>query len=221
MSNCGGRRFGGGPSSPSRVPGYHQRPTSSGFAGLLVGVLTLRLRHDYLAITTFGIAVTIQLVATNAQALTGGTFGIQFIPKPLQAAFGKARYFMRTLPVPVRLDPARRLQGDRSEAASAQWAWVPLPERSRAAALRLLGRLDDGAGADASARAAWVPELVALDRSNPEWVAVCQQMLSDEGVAVAARALRARLLADSPVWASLPLSRGTIEAAAPTPQGPR
>ena len=66
-----------------------------------------------------------------------------------------------------------------------------------------------------------MPELVALDRSNPEWVAVCQQMLSDEGVAVVARALRARLLAESPVWASLPLSRGTIEAAAPTPQGPR
>lgn len=60
----------------------------SGLAGLLVGALALRLRHDYLAITTFGIAVTIQLVATNAQALTGGTFGVQFIPKPLQGALG-------------------------------------------------------------------------------------------------------------------------------------
>ena len=43
----------------------------------------MRLRHDYLAITTFGIAVTLQLVALNAQALTGGPFGLQFIPKPL------------------------------------------------------------------------------------------------------------------------------------------
>ena len=68
--------------------GWLAAMVTSGVAGLLVGVLTLRLRHDYLAITTFGIAVTIQLVATNAQVLTGGTFGIQFIPKPLQAWFG-------------------------------------------------------------------------------------------------------------------------------------
>jgi branched-chain amino acid transport system permease protein len=61
---------------------------TSGLTGLLVGLLALRLRHDYLAITTFGIAVTIQLVATNAQALTGGTFGVQFIPKPLQGWLG-------------------------------------------------------------------------------------------------------------------------------------
>jgi branched-chain amino acid transport system permease protein len=57
-------------------------------AGLAVGVVALRLRSDYLAITTFGIAVTIQLVATNAQWLTGGTFGVQFIPKPLQGWLG-------------------------------------------------------------------------------------------------------------------------------------
>ena len=60
----------------------------SGLAGLAVGALSLRLRSDYLAIATFGVAVTIQLVATNAQALTGGTFGVQFIPKPMQAWFG-------------------------------------------------------------------------------------------------------------------------------------
>ncbi len=43
--------------------------------------MTLRLRSDYLAIATFGIAVTIQLVALNAQAITGGPFGIGFIPR--------------------------------------------------------------------------------------------------------------------------------------------
>ena len=61
---------------------------TSGVAGALVGLLTLRLRDDYLAITTFGIAVVIQLVALNAQTLTGGPFGVQFIPKPLQAWLG-------------------------------------------------------------------------------------------------------------------------------------
>ncbi len=60
----------------------------TGLAGLLVGAVALRLRHDYLAITTFGIAVTIQLVANNATALTGGPFGVQFIPKPLQSWLG-------------------------------------------------------------------------------------------------------------------------------------
>jgi branched-chain amino acid transport system permease protein len=55
---------------------------ASGMAALVVGVAALRLRHDYLAITTFGIAVTLQLVALNAQGLTGGPFGLQFIPKP-------------------------------------------------------------------------------------------------------------------------------------------
>ena len=55
---------------------------TSGLAAFVVGVAALRLRHDYLAITTFGIAVTLQLVALNAQGLTGGPFGLQFIPKP-------------------------------------------------------------------------------------------------------------------------------------------
>ena len=61
---------------------------TSGAAGLLVGTAALRLRHDYLAITTFGVAVTVQLVALNAQWLTGGPFGVQFIPRPWQAALG-------------------------------------------------------------------------------------------------------------------------------------
>jgi branched-chain amino acid transport system permease protein len=61
---------------------------TSGLAGLIVGTAALRLRHDYLAITTFGIAVVVQLVALNAQWLTGGPFGVQFIPKPWQGALG-------------------------------------------------------------------------------------------------------------------------------------
>lgn len=51
-------------------------------AAALTGFATLRLKSDYLAITTFGVAVVVQLVALNAQALTGGPFGIGFIPRP-------------------------------------------------------------------------------------------------------------------------------------------
>ncbi len=61
---------------------------TSGLLGLLVGLLTLRMRDDYLAITTFGIAVVVQLVANNATKLTGGPFGVQFIPKPFQGWLG-------------------------------------------------------------------------------------------------------------------------------------
>ncbi|MGK7869491.1 branched-chain amino acid ABC transporter permease [Falsiroseomonas sp. E2-1-a20] len=61
---------------------------ASGFAAFVVGLAALRLREDYLAITTFGIAVVIQLVALNAQWLTGGPFGIQSIPRPFFAALG-------------------------------------------------------------------------------------------------------------------------------------
>jgi branched-chain amino acid transport system permease protein len=60
----------------------------SGAAGALVGLLSLRLRDDYLAITTFGVAVVVQLCALNWKGLTGGPFGVQFIPKPLQSALG-------------------------------------------------------------------------------------------------------------------------------------
>lgn len=60
----------------------------TGLVGLVVGALALRLRNDYLAITTFGIAVTIQVIANNATPLTGGPFGVQFIPKPMQAWLG-------------------------------------------------------------------------------------------------------------------------------------
>ena len=50
-------------------------------ASAAVGALTLRLRADYLAITTFGVAVAVQLVCLNATPLTAGPFGIGFIPR--------------------------------------------------------------------------------------------------------------------------------------------
>jgi branched-chain amino acid transport system permease protein len=62
--------------------------SAAGLAALVVGVSTLRLRHDYLAISTFGIAVSIQLVALNAEWLTGGPFGLTFIPRPFAGALG-------------------------------------------------------------------------------------------------------------------------------------
>jgi branched-chain amino acid transport system permease protein len=49
-----------------------------------VGRICLRLRSDYLAIATIGIAEIIRLVALNEQTLTGGAFGIKGIPRPFE-----------------------------------------------------------------------------------------------------------------------------------------
>jgi branched-chain amino acid transport system permease protein len=85
-----------GPESPDHWGGLGL-PVAVGWAGaaglaglcaLLVGAVTLRLRHDYLAIATFGIAVTIQLVALNFARLTNGPFGIAQIPRPLASWAG-------------------------------------------------------------------------------------------------------------------------------------
>ena len=57
----------------------------AGAAAALTGFATLRLKADYLAITTFGVAVVTQLVALNATGLTGGPFGVAFIPRPFGA----------------------------------------------------------------------------------------------------------------------------------------
>ncbi|MBN9070325.1 MAG: branched-chain amino acid ABC transporter permease [Rhizobiales bacterium] len=62
--------------------GWAVAMAASSLAAAVTGFATLRLRSDYLAITTFGVAVVVQLVALNAQSLTGGAFGIGFIPRP-------------------------------------------------------------------------------------------------------------------------------------------
>jgi branched-chain amino acid transport system permease protein len=62
---------------------------AAGLAALVVGVVTLRLREEYLAVATFGIAITVQLVALNAAYLTGGTLGLIGLPKPLAGLFDR------------------------------------------------------------------------------------------------------------------------------------
>lgn len=61
--------------------------TIAGAGALIVGLATIRLREEYLAVATFGIAVTIQLIALNSEYLTGGTLGLIGLPKPLGELF--------------------------------------------------------------------------------------------------------------------------------------
>jgi len=62
--------------------GWAGAALAAGLVAWLVGALTIRLRSDYLAIATFGVAVTVQLCVLNLQSITGGAFGIGFIPRP-------------------------------------------------------------------------------------------------------------------------------------------
>jgi branched-chain amino acid transport system permease protein len=56
-------------------------------AAWLIAWITIGLRDDYLAITAFGIAVTIQLVSLNWSELTGGPNGLTRIDRPLGSVF--------------------------------------------------------------------------------------------------------------------------------------
>ena len=62
--------------------GWIEAVVAARLTALGVGAVTLRLRHEYLAIATFGVAVTIQLLAMNLVPLTGGPFGIHGVPRP-------------------------------------------------------------------------------------------------------------------------------------------
>jgi neutral amino acid transport system permease protein len=53
------------------------------FLGLLIGLSTLRLREDYLAIVTIGVSEVVRLIATNEEKLTYGTRGVVGFPLPL------------------------------------------------------------------------------------------------------------------------------------------
>lgn len=65
----------------------------SGAASFLVGALTIRLRADYLAIATFGVAVVVHLCALNLEPVTGGPFGVGFIPRPFAGTAGNPLAF--------------------------------------------------------------------------------------------------------------------------------
>jgi branched-chain amino acid transport system permease protein len=55
---------------------------ASALVAAIVGIPTIRLKHDFLAIGTFGIAICIQLVAMNWKSVTRGFDGLHSLPKP-------------------------------------------------------------------------------------------------------------------------------------------
>lgn len=55
----------------------------SGLIALFIGFITLRLKEDYLAIATIGIAEVIRLILKNEGWLTNSVWGLKHIPPPL------------------------------------------------------------------------------------------------------------------------------------------
>ena len=89
------------PQASGHMGGYHWpiaaaclgAMLAAALAAALVGIVTLRLRSDYFAITTFGLAVVVQLILRNAQSLTGGALGVSFIPRPFETLADRSALF--------------------------------------------------------------------------------------------------------------------------------
>ena len=60
----------------------------AGILAWIVGILTLKLRYDYLAIATFGVAVAMESVVRNATWLSGGAQGMRGFERPLESLIG-------------------------------------------------------------------------------------------------------------------------------------
>lgn len=60
----------------------------SGVVALIIGAATIRLRADYLAIGTIGIAEILRLILKNEEWLTNGVRGITTVPRPVQLSTG-------------------------------------------------------------------------------------------------------------------------------------
>jgi len=141
----------------------------------------------------------------------------------LQAAFGKARYFMRTLPTKVAIDVTRRGTGDLGLADPSAWQRAPLPPNALGRARQALTRLATLTPAsDMNAVTTVADELIALD-ADTEWLGVIQSLadafarrrspeVKATAIDEAADTLRARLLQASPALVALPLPRGADEA---------
>lgn len=86
----------GGTTQPDHIGGFELfypaaligGTLAAGLLAWVVGVLTLRLRHDYLAIATFGIAVAFENIMRNAEGFAGGAKGLRGFERPLRSLFG-------------------------------------------------------------------------------------------------------------------------------------
>ncbi|MGD9009949.1 MAG: branched-chain amino acid ABC transporter permease [Desulfobacteraceae bacterium] len=63
-----------------------------GLVAFLIGLVTLRLGEDYLAITTLGIAESLRMIFNNEHWLANGPRGLMGLPQPLQTLVDPKHY---------------------------------------------------------------------------------------------------------------------------------
>lgn len=143
----------------------------------------------------------------------------------LQAAFGKARYFMRTLPTTVAIDVSRRGSGDLALADAAAWTRAPLVPSEAAEVRRLLRHFGTLGPQTNPAEVVRVGDaLLALEATRAEWLPVVQRLTAafapggavsdrEEALAATGDALRRRLVQHAPGQLVVPLPVGSDEAA--------
>lgn len=65
----------------------------AGILAWIVGLITTKLRHDYLAIATFGVAIAVENFARNAESITGGAKGLRGFERPFEALINDPFWF--------------------------------------------------------------------------------------------------------------------------------
>ena len=91
----------GGPLQPGQLIGMNlPYPVAlvgsvllAGLLAWIVGVITTHLRHDYLAIATFGVAVAIENFTRNAESITGGAKGLRGFERPFESVINNPFMF--------------------------------------------------------------------------------------------------------------------------------
>lgn len=146
----------------------------------------------------------------------------------LQRAFGRNRYFLRTVPVRSRIDPSRRLTGDLAEAADWRRSVEPAEADRQAAAAQallrdLLSTIAAAAGAVDSATiarqiGALAERALAIDPGSPDWQGVASALLSFRSAVDGPRSAREQR-AQAAVAALTPLIRAQAPQAAPASSG--
>jgi hypothetical protein len=161
------------------------------------------------------------VVPDTASALAAARAAVE----ALQRAFGRNRYILRTIPVGSRVDPARRLTGELSQAGD--WRRevdAPTVDRETLAARTLLAALLDaasdisaGRNVDAAAFTSLAEQAVAINAADPVWQDVARRL--QQAAAAPTGAAQARLAeAIAPVIARA--RRGARMPAHPATQAP-
>ena len=172
------------------------------------------------------IVTAIQHMSRAEQGLAAVSTGAALPPAraavaALQRAFGRNRYFLRTLPVRSRVDPSRRLTGELKEASDWTREVSPAVEDPQSlAARRLLERLitlSPGLRTnhvDANVLTAMAEEALAVDPSATAWQAISKGIIQLRDSANASADERSTVLAKTVALVTTMAQRNTVPARA-------